>query len=327
MAEQGVLFSTSNQLPKLTKELSVIVPFVNEHPQAAFTVQAIYCELRDKVDFEIIVIDNWCQEVASQGRQQDDGSKYLQDLSTKRPWLRYMHYDRKLSHWQAKNMGVRSSAGKVLWFCDAHCIPSQGTVVDMLRAYQSRHEELNGTLHLPLSYMLENPGLELTYKLVTDMDRAVVHYSFTRYRRELDIYPVSCMSTCGMMMTRDLYELLGGWPEELGIYGGGENFINFTLAVLGKTVNIFPTRPLFHYAAKRGYHWNYDDYHRNRTIASFMYGGAAFAKKYIEHVKGRPLVLERIYTDVVTKCRPQRDHLEPNIRMSIEEWVARQPKG
>lgn len=327
MAEQGVLVSTSGGLPSLSKELSVIIPFVNEHPQVAFTVQAIYCELRDKVDFEIVVIDNWCQEVSAQGRQQDDGSKYLQDLSTKRPWLRYMHYDRKLSHWQAKNMGVRSSAGKVLWFCDAHCIPSQGTVVEMLRAYQSRHEELNGTLHLPLSYMLENPGLELTYKLVTDMDRAVVHYSFTRYRMAADVYPVSCMSTCGMMMTRELYELLGGWPEELGIYGGGENFINFTLAVLGKTVNIFPTQPLFHYAAKRGYHWNYDDYHRNRTIASFMYGGAAFAKKYIEHVKGRPLVLERIYTDVVTKCRPQRDHLEPNIRMSIEEWVARQPKG
>jgi len=310
----------------MAKELSVIVPFVNEHPQAAFTVQSIFCELREKVDFEIIVIDNWCKQAEDQGRKQDDGSGYLSGLAKGRDWLKYLHYDTKLSHWQAKNLGVRNSEGRYLWFCDAHCVPSSGVVSAMFQAYKEREDELNGTLHLPLSYMLENPGLELTYKLVTDLSKSIVHYSFTRYRKDTEIYRVPCMSTCGMMMSREIYDLLGGWPEELGVYGGGENFINFTLAVLGKNINIFPANPLFHYAAKRGYNWWYDDFHRNRTIASYMYGGEEFAKNYIMNVKGRPLVLEKIYYDVILKSRGHRDHILKNQKMTIEEWVAKWTK-
>jgi len=52
-----------------------------------------------------------------------------------------------------------------------------------------------------------------------------------------------------------------------------------------------------------------------------MYGGEGFARKYISNVKGRPQVLEKIYYDVVTKCREHRDHIVPQQKMKIEEWV------
>jgi len=311
-------------------KLSVIIPFCNEHPQAAFTIQNIFCELRDFCDFEIIAINNWCNEVATQGRAEDKGGEYLQSLATpQRPWLKVFNYDKKLSHWQAKNLGVQNSTGEFLWFCDAHCIVSRNALQRMLGYFTANHEALNGTLHLPLSYMLEKPGLELIYKLVTDMDKAVVHYSFTRYRQSNVVYQVPCMSTCGMMMTRELYDLLGGWPEELGIYGGGEHFINFTLAVLGKTINIWPDYPLFHYAAKRGYSWNYDDYHRNRCIATFMYGGFEMGRKYIMNIKGRPQVLERMYYDIATKksIQEQEEALRKKEVIPISEWVNKNTQG
>ncbi|MBE3138204.1 MAG: glycosyltransferase, partial [Actinobacteria bacterium] len=284
------------------EKLSVIIPFAQEYPQVAFTVQAVYCELRDRCDFEIIVIDNYCAELQDQfnkkREKKDSGGEYLSKLADSyRPWLKYTVYDKKLSHWQAKNAGVKISDGEFLWFCDAHCVPSQGSVIDMFNYYRS--SKLQGSLHLPISYMLERPGLELIYKLVTDTEQGIVHYSFSRYKQSETPYDVPCMSTCGMMLSRDIYDKLGGWPEELGIYGGGENFLNFTMAILGLSINIFPVKPLFHYAAPRGYSWNYNDYHRNRCIATYMFGGENWAHRYINHIKGSDTVRESIFSSII----------------------------
>lgn len=316
-------------------KISVIIPAAQEHPQCAFTVQAIYCELRDKCDFEIIVIDNYCDELQAQfdkkGLIRDNGYEYLSSLANNhRPWLKLLAYDKKLSHWQSKNIGVEASNGEFLWFVDAHCIPSQGSLIDMFNYYKQNHVALNGTLHLPLAYMLEKPGLELIYKLVTDMEHGVVHYSFTRYKDAPEPYPVPAMSTCGMMMSRNIYDKLGGWPTELGIYGGGENFINFTLAILGMTKNIFPTRPLYHYASGRGYHWVYDDFHRNRCIATYMFGGEQLAYRYIMNIKPHGAehntYKESLYSTVAGSkaCIKHRQLIQSRQIKTITEWLREQ---
>jgi glycosyltransferase involved in cell wall biosynthesis len=286
----------------------------------------------DKCDFEIIVIDNYCSELEEQFKikkmERDRGSHYMSGLATSdRPWLKYVTYDKKLSHWQAKNKGVSVSDGEFLWFCDSHCVPSQGALISMFTYYKMHHKEMNGSVHLPLSYMLEKPGLELIYKLVTDMSKAVVHYSFTRYREPVvpfHPYEVPAMSTCGMMMTRELYNELGGWPVSLGIYGGGENFINFTLSILGKKKWIYPERPLYHYAAPRGYYWNYNDFHRNRCCASYMYGGKDFAKLYMTGVKGSQLLLQKLCEDVVNEGKEQREMIEKKQVITIQDWVEKE---
>ena len=341
-------------------ELSIIIPFCIEFPQVMFTVNNLYCELMDEgIDFEIICIDNLCKEVLEQQiayyprpsgnelppkemleipgekpfqiprtarvrRKEDAGTAIMFSHQKNHSWLHTIKYDKKLSHWQAKNAGVQASTGKILWFCDAHCLVSKNALVKMFKYYKEYHEALNGTLHMPLSYMMDRPGGRLIYKLVDDLERGIVHYSFTGYREAEEPYKVPCMSTCGMMMTRELYDQVGGWPVELGIYGGGENFMNFTLAVLGKIINIFPGLPLFHYAAKRGYNWNYTDFHRNRFISSFMYGGEDFARKYISYVKGRPGVWDKIIKETLPLCRKHRDKITNAQVMTIEEWVAMQ---
>lgn len=312
-------------------KLSVIIPFAQEHPQIAFTVQSIYCELRDKCDFEIIVIDNHCEELQAQldlkGEKRDKGGEYMSALANEyRPWLKYMTYDRKLSHWQAKNAGVAASDGEFFWFCDSHCIVSPGSLIDMFNYYKVHHKELQGTMHLPLSYMLERPGLELIYKLVVNPYRGEVHYSFTRYKEATMPYEVPCMSTCGMLMSREIYDELGGWPTELGIYGGGEHFINFTAAVLGLSINIFPTKPLFHYAAPRGYHWNYADYHRNRCIATYIFAGEEWAYRYIMNIKGETQGKEAIWSTVVGSKAvvKHRQFILDQHPITIDSWLQAQ---
>ena len=311
-------------------KLSVIIPFAQEHPQVAFTVQAIYCELRGHCDFEIIVIDNYCTELQNQlnmaGQVRDNGSKYLSELATPaRPWLKYVTYDKKLSHWNAKNAGVAVSDGKILWFVDAHCVPSQGSLRAMYSYYVHHGKNLNGTLHMPISYMLEKPGGELQYKLDVNIPRGVVGYSFTPCRAGYydPVYSVPCMSTCGMMMFREIYDKLGGWPEELGIYGGGEHFINFSLAVMGMTINIFPSTPLYHYAAPRGYHWNYMDYHRNRTIATRIFAGEDWAERYAINIKGPHEPKRKMLDEVLNNksVLEQARHIALWKTMDIEDWI------
>lgn len=263
--------------------------------------------------------------MTSQGRKQDKGSQYMRDIAKLNPEMKVITYDVKLSHWQAKNAGVSVSTGEFLWFCDAHCIVYPGTAARMFMTYQDIHERLHGTLHLPLSYMLDAPGRELIYKLTGDISKGEIHYSFTRYRRADEIYQVPCMSTCGMMMSRKIFDDLGGWPSELGIYGGGENFTNFVMATLGYTINIFPSMPLYHYAEKRGYEWNYDDYLRNRMIATYMAGDYQLLKLFTENAKGNPSAKQRLMESVITNkdVIAHKEMLGKKQKIDIREWFSK----
>jgi len=318
----------------VSKQLSIIIPFANEFPMVEFTVQSVLLELKD-IDSEIIVVDNYCPELDKQKvgeifcgscmndipvfRSKDKGGEVMQQKASKVANLKYIAYPNKLSHWNAKNVGVKASEGKNLLFLDAHVIPSPGSLKAIFSYYVDHYTELNGTLHLPLAYMLANQSL--IYSLETNPTKGFYHYTFANYRKEEKPYKVPVMSTCGMLISRELYDLVGGWPSELGIYGGGENFINFTLAVLGKDKHIMTTGPLYHFADSRGYFYNYDDFIRNRTIAVYMAAGKEAAHRFIENCQGNKDILEKIYQGVVSKTKTHRDLVKSRQQMSINEWL------
>lgn len=306
--------------------LSVIVPMVNEYPQILFTLQSINQALRDGgFEYEVLCVDNWCNEVAQQvvdgkNRTQDKGSEAVKACAGGgNKWLRYLHYKDKLSHWQAKNLGVQASTGDYLWFVDGHCVAGT-SIVRMLNFYEKHHDELNGTMHLPLTYKILEDH-RLIYKLVWKPETHELHYSFTRYRDSGTPYEVPCMSTCGMLMSRVVYNKLGGWPKELGIYGGGENFINYSLATMGMKKWIYPDEPLYHHGEKRGYNFNYDDSLRNRFIAYFCACGHEFAEKAMEGSKGKPQAKRNILDDVIKKCGDHRALIQSQQKLSIYEWL------
>jgi len=311
-------------------KLSIIVPFCNEYPQIIFTLQAIAQVLLGRVDFEIIAIDNFCKEVEEMAKkdrnqpsiyERDKGGDVVKGSQrASGGWLKYLHYDKKLSHWQAKNMGVRESTGDILMFIDGHCIPSRDSLYYMFKWYCNNQDKINGSLHLPLTYkILESK--RLIYKVVWNPERTELHYSFTGYRDSAEPYEVPCMSTCGMMISREVYDKVGGWPTELGIYGGGENFMNFTLSVLGMKKWIFPGFSLHHHGESRKYHWYFDDHVRNKIIAAYVYGGKTFAERYMKSSKGNPSVLQNIFNDVIAKCEGHRNLIKSSQKMTIYEWL------
>ena len=311
-------------------ELSVIVPFVNEYPQIIFTLQSIAQDLQGRVSFEVAAIDNFCPEVEEMAKKDpNQPSIYARDKGgdvvkgsqrASGGWLKAFEYKDKLSHWNAKRVGVENTTGDVLLFIDSHCIPSRDSIYNMFMYYKREKERLNGSLHLPLTYKILD-SVRLIYKVVWNPERTELHYSFTRYRDEPEPYEVPCMSTCGMMVSREIYDNIGGWPKELGIYGGGENFFNFTQSVMGYKKWIMPGPPLHHHGEGRKYHWHFDDHVRNKCIAAYIYGGAKYAKDYMNHSKGDPSVLQNIYEDVIAKCEPHRTLIRSKQKMTIYEWL------
>jgi glycosyltransferase involved in cell wall biosynthesis len=226
------------------KQLSVIIPQVNEWPQVIFTVQNIAQELMGRVDFEIILVDNYCtefkQQVEAQNLQKakdaasssnvdqiikimsafkspepDKSSEVLKVCSGKiNPWLKYATWTKNLSHWQAKRVGVNMAEGDVYWFCDSHCIVSRDAVYGMYKYYVDNYDKINGSIHLPLTYKILE-SRRLIYKLVAgEVDRGIVDYSFTPLRIYDAPFEVPCMSCCGIMLSKELYEKVGGWPLE-----------------------------------------------------------------------------------------------------------------
>jgi len=298
-------------------KLSVIIPFVNEYPQIMFTIRNIAEELRDRTDFEIIAVNNYCDEVKAQNREEDKGGVSIYACQKGHPWLRYHRYEKKLSHWNAKRVGVENATGDYLFFVDGHCIIGRDSLYDAFTYYVEHEEEVHGTIHLPLTYKILE-WHRLIYKLVNH--GPVWDYSFTGYRDNSAPYEVPVMSCCGVLMSRKVYEAVGGWPTELGIYGGGEHFLNFTLAVLGYKKWIMNGAWCCHHGEKRGYHYNYDDYIRNKILATYLFGGRRVCGEFVKVAKGRPEVLQRMMHDVVVKANNHRQHIKRNQVMEIEEW-------
>jgi hypothetical protein len=329
----------------------VIIPFVNEYPQVIFTVQNIAQELKGKIDFEIIVIDNYCQQfkeqVSNQNLQKakaaaettdaakivelmaefrspepDKGGSMLKACSGRiNPWLKYTTWTKGLSHWQAKRVGVNISEGDVFWFCDSHCIVSNGGVQDMYKYYLNNYATIDGSIHLPLTYKILE-SRRLIYKVVTsELDKGLIDYSFTPLRIHDHPFKVPCMSCCGVMISKELYEEIGGWPLELGIYGGGEQFLNFTLSVMGKNKWIYPKGTLFHFGEARSYHYLYDDYIRNKMIAAYIHSGESWVSLFSSNCKGRPATLSAMKDAVIKKCKPHRELVKSKQVINIRDWA------
>lgn len=302
-------------------ELSIIVPFVNEWPQVIWTIKSLAEELRDRVDFEIIAINNYCSEIMKQGKgEEDKAGAYLRNVESGNDWLKVIEYKDSLSHWNAKRVGVGASSGQFLFFCDAHCVISRDSLYNMFELYRSSYKALTGTLHLPLTYQIME-WRSLIYSLTSNYDKGELHYRFSSYRPNTQPYEVPCMSTCGMMITREIYDNIGGWPKELGIYGGGEDFINFTLAMLAYKKWIMPVPPLYHHGERRGYSSDYTDSLRNRAIASYLYGGKEWMNVFLENCRGRDDVKRLIYNNVVQSCYQQRRLIKNQQVFKVKEWI------
>lgn len=310
--------------------VSVIMPFVNEWPQVAFTIRSVH-EALQGIDHEIIAVDNYCNEVRSQGYKMDRGHRepdkahgHVEMAAGKLPWLKYVQFEDKLSCWGSRNAGVRSSRGDLLLFLDSHVIPSDGLLQMAVQhclspEWQSVHPY--DTLHLPLSYQILD-SRRLIYRFVWEPHKGNCHYAFVSAPGDLEeVLEVPCMSSCGMIMPRRLYDRLGGWPEALSAWGGGENFFNFSMAVMGHRKYVFPYGTLHHHGDKRNYNYSHDGFHRNRMIANACFGGEPWVDAYAAHMSGNRGIIQRLKEEALQGAEPQRSAIQKHRVRSIEDFA------
>lgn len=329
-------------------ELSIIIPYCNEMPQVAFTVRGLILELENLVDYEIILINNATGESYDQGHGEPDheelnGPIYFETRIGKGllPRVKHLNYYDKLSHWNAKRVGMAEATGDIFLFVDAHILVEKNSILSQFSYYRKHYEELNGSLHLLWSYLNDGSWLDggedrrLQYRLVADLPKGIIHYTSKSYEgtggNDVKPYEVPCMSTCGMMIHRGYMEQIGGWPSELGIYGGGENVINFVGAILGLKKWIWPRGTFFHHAAPRGYNWNWYDWHRNRMIATYLSGGRRLAKAWAQTIaqdfktngRGDSRIADKIFRSVVNQedLEAERKRIVDNEKISLDDWA------
>lgn len=287
--------------------LSVIIPYVNEYPQVCFTVQNLIEELKG-IDAEIITVSNLSTDKSLTVL---NSSPY-----TRLGILKNIKADAKLGHWQAKNAGIDASSGDRLLFIDAHCIVQQGSIRRMLET------KLEGTLHMNICYMLD--PRKLNYKIC----ESEMGYRFTVAPLDkTEAFQVPVMSTCGMMLERKLIDELGKWNPELGIYGGGENYMMYKIVTCGYKVMVHPKATLYHFADKRGYSWNYDDYVRNQFIAAYCVGDEEWLQKLIDMRCAKPnsnkVRINEIANDVRAKCAADRAFIASKQKMTMTEYFSK----
>jgi glycosyltransferase involved in cell wall biosynthesis len=301
--------------------ITVVIPYIREWPQVVFTIRSV-AEALKEIDFEIIAVDNLQKKAEA-----DRGTANVSGMANKHGWLRYFHENGRLSHWQCKNLAMREAKGDIFLFVDAHCIAPYNDLAGACKYYEKNWEELNGSLHMPLTYHILE-AKQLIYKAVFDLPRSDYAYTFhTLDHKEFlgkRVLEVPTMSTCGMMIHKTFMERIGFWPTELGIYGGGEHFLNYTMAVMGFKKYIYRTDScLYHHGDKRGYSWNHHDYQRNRAIATYMFGGEKILLEWLnKSAKLRPREKDFMFADLLKKCIDQREKIRNAQTMTVEEFAA-----
>lgn len=299
-------------------DVSVIIPCCNEYPQVLFTVQSVVEELEHTgYEYEILVVSN---------RSTDKTNEYFTGLKsslTRNGRLRFFAYEDRLSHWQAKNLGVSEASGRHLFFLDAHCILGRDTMKHLIEFADGFEGRLGG-VHCLIRYMLDPHLLEYAVK-----DR--LQYRFCSANGHTEPYEVPVMSTCGMLVPRSTFDEVGAWSPELGIYGGGEAYINWKMTTCGYEQWNHPQAICWHYADKRGYSWNYNDFVRNSFIAAYVVAGEdeleQEARNRLDYKKDRPEVILPMRDDVMEKCKSDRDFVASRqvttLDAVLKQWESR----
>jgi glycosyltransferase involved in cell wall biosynthesis len=293
-----------------------------------FTIQSLIEELDGFCKYEIIVIDNMSNDeikcdaggrkfTVQQRRKFYNNGRALNTWFFRKGVVKYLIYDKKQGHWNAKNYGIKHSTGKYLFFIDSHCVMKRDSLRKMLMWIEKVNKPIGG-LHSYICYMLDSHRLE--YK----PQRKTFGYQFCSAQpNKTKPYKVCVMSTCGMLTPRSVIDELGAWHSELGIYGGGESYINWKQSTCGYDHYIHPEAVCWHYAEKRGYSWNHTDFVRNSFIAAYVVGGEEFLDQQVNLrlKRDKKEVIEGLRKYVIEKCKEERAFIKSRQTVTFEDYI------
>jgi len=330
-------------------DLSIIIPYAGEYPHLHYTLQSLWCDLNGVVDFEVLAIRNGpktTQQGFPDGHPLHDNEaaiRVMTDDFRRTPWLRHLEYSEKLSCWGARNFGVRESRAENLLFLDAHCGFGGLWFTRGLRYWLDTG---NGEpCHFPIADFLKPDDQWKQYAIDVDMDSGIFSHHNTAYdgRRDnrfddtIGWKSVPASPNCGLMCRKDIItDVLEYWPDELGQYGGGENYFNGTMALTGHEITMIdPGRPIYHWHIpgvwSRDHKPTVQSWARNIMIATYLVCGEEWLHRLMQkaHEKFYPInTASPIHTGKYLEeilesgsLRARRERIKAKSVTTIEEWA------
>ena len=297
----------------MAKIVSVIIPTRNEHQNLKWTLQAAMADL-EGMDYELIPVLNRCHP-----DEPDDLRRYM---PFKNDRGQVLVYNDKPSCWQARNFGAEHAKGKYLLFLDSHVIPSPGSY----RRLIEYHEGWKGVAHCAVNYWLEFEHKTLYgYRWQPEKFWG----TWTRVKPEPPDYKVIMSGTSSSLIDRDVFFEIRGFNEHLGIYGGGEPYLDLKVQMFGYDVRLPPDCRLWHLTEPRGYNWNNNDLHRNFMIAAFALGGEEFLEpvynNYLIGCKGVERYIDdlnKLRAEAIMLAAPDYEWTMKNAKRTLKEVLA-----
>ena len=242
--------------------VSVIVTTKNEEKNVEECLRSVKNQTFREI--ELILVDNY-----SRDRTIEIAKKYADKV--------YLRGPERSSQ---RNLGAEISEGKYLLFLDSHVIPSPGS----FRRLIEYHDGWKGVAHCAVNYWLEFEHKTLYgYRWQPEKFWG----TWTRTKPKPPDYKVIMSGTSSSLIDRDVFFEIGKFNEHLGIYGGGEPYIDLKVQMFGYDVRMPPNCRLWHLTEPRGYNWNNKDLHRNFMIAAFALGGEEFLEPvYQNYLRG-----------------------------------------
>lgn len=250
-------------------KISVIIPSRNEIQNLVWTLQAAQAEFHGHYDYELIPVLNLPTEEDVERITRYDNPRGLGEK------LKILIYDVSPSCWQARNYGASMADGDYLLFLDSHVYPRDNA----FRRLVEFHEGWKGVAHCPLNYWLDPD--RTNYGYVWQPQKFWGRWTRQKPSDSKGSVPLS--GTSSSLIDRDVFEEIKGIHPALGIYGGGEPYIDLKVQMFGYDVRVAVDCELFHLTETRGYSWNKHDLRRNFMIAAYAIGGKKYYDRVYQH--------------------------------------------
>jgi glycosyltransferase involved in cell wall biosynthesis len=261
--------------------VSVIIPSRNELQNLLWTLQAAAADL-EGLDFELIPVLNKCHP--------DDFGKVAKYWPFQKGRCgQVIEYNEKASCWQARNAGAKVATGDYYLFLDSHVIPSPGSFKRLV----AFHDGWKGVAHCGLQYWLE-PCEKTCWGYEWRPEK--FWGNWTHKLPKPPTFDVPLSGTSSSLIDADLFWQIGGWHEKLGIYGGGEPYLDLLVQRYGHHVRMPPDCRLWHLTENRGYSWNSEDLHYNFLLTALVVGGLDY--------------LDRVYENYITGCKGVQRYID-----------------
>lgn len=252
------------------RDLSIIITACNEGVALPLTMAACIEEVDGNCDWEMLIVDNLSNLNTDHIRAVADCREKPPDMADR---IRYLRYEARQSHWAAKNYGIELAMGRNLYFIDAHAIPGRGSIgyqMACVNGYCAMPAAL-AAVHAAIRWIGDNGWRPKDWTMDPKTWKTAFVDSPPRERPEA----VAMAGICGMLCRRELFTKYGYFPDTLGVYGGGEQWLSERDLRAGRPHYIHPRawvwHPLFR---QRHYPMAPDEADRSIEAAKAALGGA-----------------------------------------------------